>query len=206
MGGHGFTVSGTTGGGGGTSSRRALFSFDITGNVPGGATINSISLTLNVPVSGGVSSTFDLFRLLVPWGEGTNIGNNGSAAFSGDATWNSNRVGTSSWSTPGGVAGIDFAATASATTFVNGVSTFIWSSATMVADVQTWLNTPANNNGWILISELEGTGNTAARFSSREDAGNEPSLAIDFTVAVPEPGTGILLGLGTLLMYRRYRT
>src|SRR3954469_7625026 len=53
---------------------RGLFRFDLSGSVPSGATINSVTLTLNVVSTpgGGANSVFDLHNVLQSWGEGNN--------------------------------------------------------------------------------------------------------------------------------------
>jgi len=69
----------------------------------------------------------------------------------------------------------------------------------MVSDVQGWLNSPANNFGWLLRSESELTSTTIRRFGSRNDTQNSPILTIQYTV-VPEPGAASLIGLGVVLI------
>jgi hypothetical protein len=51
----------------------------------------------------------------------------------------------------------------------------------MVADVQSWLEDPAGNHGWILIGD-ESAATTVKRFDSREhpDPGVQPLLTIEF--------------------------
>ncbi|HEY2828133.1 MAG TPA: DNRLRE domain-containing protein, partial [Pirellulales bacterium] len=65
---------------GSSSPRRGLIAFDVAGNVPGGATITGVQLTLyqaQVAGSGGGGSggggpvTIELHKLLADWGEGT---------------------------------------------------------------------------------------------------------------------------------------
>ena len=76
---------------------------------------------------------------------------------------------------------------------------FAWSSANnsqMIADVQSWLNTPSTNFGWILIGD-ESSGQTAKRFNSSESS-PQPSLVITYT-AVPEASTIALLGTAGLI-------
>ncbi len=106
----------------------AFIEFNIAGSVPAGSTIDSVQLTLflnQVAGSGGgtgmgsgASSTIDLFKMSKNWGEGTaqtvspptdSLGGQGqgAAASSGDATWNANFFGTSTWTNPGG----DFSST-----------------------------------------------------------------------------------------------
>src|SRR4051812_34751011 len=110
------------------SPRRALLGFDIAGNVPTGATIESVQLTLFLgQVAGGRSSnvTIGLHTLMNDWGEGTtgsgsptieDIGH-GFPANPGDTTWNARFFPATLWETPGG----DFDASASATATVGSV-------------------------------------------------------------------------------------
>ena len=182
---------------------RALLAFDIVGNLPSGAIINSATLTLTVveDPAGGVSSIFDLNRLLAGWGEGTGSDYGGTPAGANQATW-VNRFGTSGspWTTPGG----DFSSTVSAARLVAGLGSYTFMSTTnLVADVQGWLDTPADNFGWILRSESESTRTTIERFGSRDAGANAPRLTLVYTLAseaapevMPEPSTLVLLGLG----------
>jgi hypothetical protein len=56
----------------------------------------------------------------------------------------------------------------------------------MVADVQGWLDTPANNHGWILIGPEDVQ--SAKRFGSREnsDVALRPALVLEFVSGGPE--------------------
>jgi hypothetical protein len=58
------------------------------------------------------------------------------------------------------------------------------SNAGLVADMQAWVDSPATNFGWILISESEETSGTARRFGARENGSTAPALVVTFT-----PGT-----------------
>jgi len=80
-----FTSGGRRNGG----RTRALLEFDIADNLPVGALINSVTLTLNVVhvPSFGVASTFDLDRLSAGWGEGNGSDMGGSPGLAGQATW-----------------------------------------------------------------------------------------------------------------------
>ena len=53
----------------------------------------------------------------------------------------------------------------------------------MTADVQSWLDTPASNFGWIVVG-VEGTAGTAKRFDTREST-TPPVLTIDYTAPAP---------------------
>jgi hypothetical protein len=56
------------------------------------------------------------------------------------------------------------------------------STPALVADVQSWVDDPQSNCGWILISYGEGTQFTARHFGSREDPAAHPNLEIQFLV------------------------
>ena len=80
---------------------------------------------------------------------------------------------------PGG----DFAVTASATTTVGGVGAYAWSAPGVIADVQSWLSTPASNYGWLLAGN-ESTLMTAKRFNSKEHVtpSARPALVVAYSV------------------------
>jgi hypothetical protein len=161
---------------------RSLIAFNLAGQIPAGATINSVTLrlTINTPLAAN-SNTVRVHRVLADWGEGTSIspmgGGIGAPPTTGDATWNARFFNTANWSTPGG----DFAPTVSASQSVTGGSgTATFSSIGLIADVQAWVNAPASNFGWILVAQDE-TG-PAVRFASREGA-PVPALVVDYTPA-----------------------
>ncbi len=122
------------------------------------------------PNSGAVDSIFDIRRLLQAWSEG-------------DVTWNSRMAGIP-WQTPGVTGATDSAAAASSSVFVSGSDTYVFPSTTaLVNDVQSWVNNPGSNAGWLLISEGEGTPKTARQFGTREDPANAPVLTIQYAVS-----------------------
>lgn len=160
---------------------RSLIAFDLSGQVPAGATLNSVSLTftVNTPLANN-RNTVNLHRLLADWGEGSVVApmgeGGGAAAGAGDATWNSRNHNTTAWTTPGG----DFTATASATQSVGAPGTTVtFTSDALAADVRAWLVNPATNFGWIMIAADEA--GAPVRFASRQGS-PAPSLVIDFTV------------------------
>ena len=189
LGAHTDFIAGTTAGNAGQPYRnRALLKFDVTGQIPTGATITSASLTLRVARTPSVpaNSTFDLHRLLVSWGEGNKTSQLGLQATTGEATWISRFFLLPQWGIPGGKAGADFLTDASASTFVGSSNRYTFvSTSNLVADVQFWLNNPGSNFGWILMSQEEATASTARRFASREGGANAPVLVIEFTVGQP---------------------
>lgn len=212
--------AGTNGSG---SPRRSLIEFDVADNVPAGATITAVQFNLTVGQlagsGGGVGGnttarTINLFDLSSDWGEGTtgasstiNGTGQGVAASTGDATWNANMFNLSNWNTPGGDHGLDVRASLTlATPTVN--TTYTWSSAGLVADVQNWLNAPSSNHGWELINQDETTLTNFLAFYSKDGlaaAGNNanylPQLLItyDAPTGVPEPGSAVWVAAGLLV-------
>jgi hypothetical protein len=211
-----------------SSARRAAIAFDVAGALPVGAVIQDVKLHLTLASvagsgggDGGSSPTnvmIDLRCLAKDWGEGTtlqqspptdNVGGQGQGAVAGngDATWNSNFHGVSSWTAPGG----DFAAP-SASLLVDTLTnvTKTWTSATMLSDVEAWLANPSGNFGWMIVNQSESAASTARTFYSSEvaTAAYHPQLEITYAT-VPEPGT-LMLGMAAsgccLLVARRSRT
>jgi hypothetical protein len=200
------------------SPRRGLIAFDIAGNVPAGATINSAQLTLylaQIAGSGGgggsgvASATLGLHALSANWGEGTSSGTgSGAPAATGDATWNA-RFYSPTTPTPWTNAGGDYSGTTSASAAVGTTLNvgYTWSSAALASDVQQWLNTPSSDFGWILINADETSVQTFRSFFTRESSNTalRPQLQITFT-PVPEPASIVLLaaGLAMFLLLRRW--
>jgi hypothetical protein len=148
--------------------RRGVIAFDVAGNIPAGSTITGVVLTLHVSrTKHTTSETVELRRLLASWGEGTSDATaeegGGAPATAGDATWIHRSYNTLLWTSAGG----DFTGTASSIAAVGGTGNYTWSSAQMVADVQSWLNNPSGNFGWIVLGN-EAETQTAKRFDTRE--------------------------------------
>ena len=188
--------------------RRAVMAFDVVGSIPAGSTINSASLELNVSRCGPTcvnAVTMSLHAVTSAWGEGASVafGQEGipTQPESGDATWLYTYYPDQVWNSPGG----DFSPVVSSSEIVSGLGSYSWNSTPeMVADVQSWLDSPEINFGWLLEGGEEIT-TTAKRFDSREsgfDLG--PRLTIDFT-PVPEPSTILFVSTGmiALLRFRR---
>jgi spore coat protein A len=168
--------------------RRCLVHFDLAAaGIPDGSTVTAASLRLYMSRTQAGNTGVSLRPLTTDWGEGPSdpSGQEGApdSAEDGDCTWvytfydTNDPQSAPQWNTDGG----DFGAS-SATTTVGGNGFYTWgSTASMVSDVQGWLDTPATNFGWILIGN-EGSNKTAKRFDSREnnDADNWPRLTVTF--------------------------
>jgi hypothetical protein len=203
--------------------RRALIEFDVAGGtIPPGTTITAAGVTMQCTKSspGDGPRNFSLHRVTADWGEaGSDAGDPGgigAPALPGDATWTERFVGQPlPWATPGG----DFVATASATATVgecdetNPTAVVFLSSAELVADIQTWLDDPDSNFGWILIGE-EDEDFSARRFSSadHDQLPQVPKLDVAYEIddePVPAAGPGVaallvlLVGTAAALGLRR---
>ncbi len=207
-------VAGSVAGG---AKARGLWEFDIPASIPAGSIIDSVLFEVGVIRQSNLNqpSAYALHRFLKDWTEGsggTGAGSNGSPALAGETTWNSQFSGTTPWSVPGGQAGVEYTATASATgpsISSANITYAISSTPALVADAQAWLDAPAGNHGWFFLATNEATGGTARRFSSSEapGAGLSPRITVQFT-PVPEPaGLGSTLGGAAALLglHRRRR-
>ncbi len=167
------------------ASGRALMAFDLTAQVPVGASVSAASLSLTADRTISAAFNFTLHRLNQNWGEGNSNagdpGGTGIGAESGDATWTHRFHNTDLWTSVGG----SFTAAASATTSVNAVGPYSWSGAGLLADVQAWANNPAQNFGWLLRGDENAT--SAKRFLSGEDSPPEsrPRLSVTYLGAPP---------------------
>ena len=200
-------------------NRRGLIEFDVASAVPAGSRIDSVTLTLYMSraVNAIGAKPFTLYDVTDSWGEGTaNAPGNeggGTAAAGNDATWHFRFFSTTPWTTIGG----DFNNTPLAETDVFSINFYTWGSTDgMVASVQSWLDNPTANFGWILIGD-EFTQESAARFNTRQnvDSSTWPVLDIQYTLAedlppppptVPEPGSLVMITLaGAAILMRRGR-
>ena len=166
--------------------RRGVLAFDIAGNIPPGSTITAVTLSMNMSRTvDGTARTTELHKLLADWGEGTSHApgeeGSGAPATPNDATWRHRFFDTIFWTTQGG----DFSPTVSASQSVFLVGQYMWSSAQMIADVQSWLDDPASNFGWLVLGD-ESTSPTAKRFDTRESA-SPPVLTIVYTEPTQSP-------------------
>jgi hypothetical protein len=131
------------------------------------------------------AETVELHKLLADWGEGTSHApggeGDGAPATPNDATWRHRFFDSVFWTTQGA----DFSANVSASQSVGVTGQYTWTSTQMVADVQSWLDNPASNFGWLVLGD-ETTAATVKRFDSRESA-SPPILTIQYI-----PGSRVL--------------
>lgn len=173
-------------------ARRAVLAFDVASQIPPGSVVNSASLALTVTRRSALPIVeVSAHPLVSAWGEGTSDAalneGGGAVATPGDATWIHTFFPDEFWDSQGG----DFEPVASASTDVGSSGTYTWSSSELVSDVQSWVDNPGTNFGWIMIGD-ESTSTTARRFGSRENANPalRPVLTVDYS---PPPGGGLVL-------------
>lgn len=173
--------SGTNGAG---NFRRALIQFDIAAAIPAGATITGVSLDLAVDQvgAGAGADNYSIHPVTTAWGEGTSNGMGaGAPATPTDATWVDAMFGATIWTAAGG----DFGPASATTALPPATGTYTWNAATMITDVQNWLDTPGSNFGWALIGN-EILIQSARRFGSKEQ-GTTPVLTVTYTAACTTP-------------------
>ena len=105
-------------------------------------------------------------------------GGKGAETQAGDPTWIHSVSPNQRWSRSGG----DYVRAVSAKAEVRGQGVYTWNSTPkLVADVQSWVNSPSRNFGWILIGD-ESKAATAKVFHSGEnpDTTTRPQLTVVF--------------------------
>jgi hypothetical protein len=165
--------------------RRGLIMFDVAGSgIPAGSIITSSVLRLyNVSNTIQIDCEVKLYRLLKNWGEGTSSvsqDSGGAPATTNDATWLHNFYPSSFWTNPGG----DFSGIVSASLMVSRKAGFYsWTSEQMAADVQFFLDEPANNFGWIIRAD-ETLDRDKKYFASLQNStvANRPLLTVTYTL------------------------
>jgi len=165
------------------SRRRAVIAFDLS-QIPAGATITGVTLTLHISQTVTGTETMTLHALKADWGEGTsNAGafrdGAGTAAKTNDATWLHRFFSATRWSNAGG--DFDSSIDASASAGSAGEDIVFNATTAMIARVQGWLDQPSTNFGWMVVGNESAT-RTAKEIESRESssASTRPTLAIDY--------------------------
>jgi hypothetical protein len=199
-GGSSYVFVGRVGGGGNFERRRAVMRWDIAGSIPAGSRILSAQLDLWVDQSSAfLPIATNVHRVLQDWSEGTVVapggGGQGGTSAAGETTWIHTNFPSQLWANAGG----DFAATPSLTFDLPGIGAVVTpSSDGLVADVQSMLDNPANNFGWLLKTNEILTSN-ARKINSRNAAALQPKLNIIYLAPGQTGtwGTGWSVGTGT---------
>jgi hypothetical protein len=170
---------------------RGLVRFTMPPELQGRVTVSGVTLAMVTRGTGAsdttppTPATESLQAITVAWSQGSGFGDGtttntvGQPCGTTGATWNQpNCAGGTPWA--GGTAASTVSGTASVPATLMAVVT--WDStagnAGMIADVQSWIDTPAPNLGWLITSSTEAaTGGMAQRFFSLE-GGKGPRLMV----------------------------
>ncbi len=143
----------------GTNERRSLLKFDLS-TIPAGSVVSSAVLQFYVTAEG---QGFNMHRMLAPWLE--------SSTYS---------------SLVDGVAPDDVEAASAVDGNWPGVNDYFGYITVTVpaATIQAWIDAPATNNGWLMVS-TDIPGGDGQQLASRENGTLEwhPKLSIDYTAA-----------------------
>jgi len=174
------------------SIRRAVLFFDVAGNIPHGAVVESVALSLYLNKGNGGAREMRLHRLLTDWGEGASVkdgGGLGATAEPGDTTWLHTFYPDAFWGPDGGryvgrVSASQLVGTAGGNNDLAG--SYTWPSTDrLVDDVRRWVKKPSMNYGWILVGD-ESVKQTAKQFASRESVSPELRPMLEVTYSLPE--------------------
>jgi hypothetical protein len=175
------------------SIRRAVMFFDVAGNIPHGAVVESVALHLYLNRGNGGVREMRLHRLLTDWGEGASVKNGGglgAPAQPGDATWLHTFYSDSFWGGDGGryvgrVSAMQLVGTPDLEPGETDIpGPYTWKSTDrLIDDVRRWVKNPEKNFGWILVGD-ESVEQTAKQFVSRESVSTtlRPTLEVTYTL------------------------
>jgi hypothetical protein len=163
------------------SIRRSLLLFDVSSAIPAGSRITGVHLRLALNATSAGPAPVRLYRVSASWGEGasSSSGGGGAPATEGDATWIHRFYNEVPWENAGG----DWDPLPRAEAIVDQPGPYSWGSTSeMEADVQSWLDNPVENSGWMLAGD-ETRPQTVKRFDSREgpDDSLHPSLEVVYS-------------------------
>lgn len=158
----------------GSDIDRALLRFDLT-SIPTNAIVQSATLKLLV-VRAPTSTPYNLYlhRMLKAW--------------TTSATWSSADIGVP-WASPGAAAGTDYLtnwAPGLVASDSNGFFGSFGGSTPLISDLQIWIQHPATNHGWMIISEGEKSDYSARHFASSETL-TPPQLLLTYQTPAPIP-------------------
>jgi hypothetical protein len=145
-------------------------------NINGPVTVLSATLTLKGLLTTGTNSTqLDLHLILRNWVEGNGTGGSG-------ATWNT-YDGTNSWGTVGcentttDRSGI---VSASANCTATSIQSIVFTSDKLASDVQSMINSPSTNYGWLIRQPTETTTEVQISSDNNGTTSNRPVLSITY--------------------------
>jgi len=175
-------------------SYNALTYFDLAGQVPAGAIIDSATLSLYVIDSSYATANVNLYRVTDPnskgmWREGTTSADNSADGVAWLRRDGTNSTVTTAWTSTTGSTIMDSVNASSSGTlpFVNNGTGWV-TSTNLKTDVQAWVSGTAVNQGWYI--RATGTGANEQNIPSNQNAtvAYRPKLTITYhTAATPTP-------------------
>lgn len=181
-----FFYAGRIGNNGGNTVRRGLIAFDLS-TIPANAVVESATLELQLfNIGAGASDgIITLHKLLSDWGESDSLstGGVGDGAEPGDATWDNTFHPDQLWNVPGG----DFIKSASASQATPFSGSHTWGpTQQLTSDVQSWIDQPETNFGWLVLGDESGSRTTRA-FASRQSnlQSAVPKLTVIYSAQTP---------------------
>ncbi|MGA7303558.1 MAG: DNRLRE domain-containing protein, partial [Rhodothermales bacterium] len=160
--------------------RRALMAFDVAASLPAGAVVQSAALQITVEKTIAGSKPVSVHRVQQDWGEGTSVGTgSGGSSKENDATWIHTFFDGQTWQTPGGDYDPGTLTSGSAGTG----TALLPSTDDFVSLVQTWLDSPDQNFGVILIGDENSSPSTKAIGSRENTGGDAPQLQLTYSMA-----------------------
>jgi len=128
------------------------------GSLVHGAVLTLVSNTSDAPGDGG-----QLFAMRQPWAS--------------NASWNSFSSGVQANGIEANIAPSAVAGNATGTARVEGG----WNLFDVTRDVQSWINAPAENNGWAILPWLNGSNGWAIQSSESQLVRERPQLSVFYT-------------------------
>ncbi|GEM_PF-2001195 len=192
---------GTIGNDGNESKSHLLLKFDIAGNLPANAVIESATVKLHQLRSPdtSINRTFRAYRVLSSWGEGVKTYADPQAplqstqeATVGEATWIDRMFGIEgkAWISAGGGVDEDFGDDANFDFFSQSGTDRDYEKSLLPAGLDTlnsWLSAPEQNFGWAIIVDNENLPFSARQIASRENANLEHRPQLTIVYSVPGP-------------------
>lgn len=207
---------GTIGEDGNSGRSHLLLKFDIAGNLPSSAVIQSATLKLHQLRSPGnsINRTFRGYEVLMDWGEGDKVYDDPQVplqstqpASVGEATWAERMFGVegAAWMSAGGGIDADFGDNANFEFFSQSGTNRVYEKELLSAGLgalNSWLVSPGSNFGWAIVVDNGNLPYSARQIASRENEIPEyrPQLTIVYTVpGLPLPEIQSIIRNGNLV-------
>lgn len=159
----------------GNPATAALFYWDLS-SIPPGSVIETASLTLDV-TNNSAGQSYEFYELRRPWVEG-------------EATWNQSAAGQA-WEAAGANGSADRGVTVLGSMVgVNGSNT-VPLAPDGIAVMQSWIDTPSVNHGFILLDYLHADNKMVISSREKSAPAGRPKLTVTYSLPA---GAGLLAG------------